>query len=229
MHMPNKSDFLQHATLELSHLYDELSSLETVQLSSFDAAKTALIIVDMVNGFASEGPLASPRIGALEHPIAALTAKALKVGMPVVAFADTHTEQSAELHAYPVHCLAETRESEICPAILQAAEQVDNGSFTIIAKNSTNGFMEDAFTSWREQHEGVDTYLIVGDCTDICIVQFALTAKAWHNTHNKPLHIVVPSQLNDTYDSPGHPADLSHSMALAFMRTNGISLCKTME
>lgn len=211
----------------LSIWQEEFRSLPDVALDSLDPQTTALFIVDMIIGFAVKGALSSPRIGELISPIAELAARCHALGMPVVAFADTHSPQSEELASYPSHCLRGTEESWLCPEIMHAIEQNDRGSFTLIEKNSTNGFVEPAFEQWLKDrhHHPISTYLIVGDCTDICISQFALTAKAWHNTRDIPLRVLVPLALNDTYDSPGHPADVMNLFSLAAMRQSGVELC----
>lgn len=64
--------------------------------------------------------------------------------------------------------------------------------------------LEPVFELWRREHATATTYLVTGDCTDICVLQFVLSAKAWHNTRNLPLRILVPTALTDTFDAPGH-------------------------
>lgn len=228
MTLADKESLLQQAADNLLAWQEEMRSLPDMSLDSFDPKTTALFIVDMIVGFAVKGALASPRIGELISPIAELTTRCQALGIPIVAFADTHSPDSMELTAYPPHCLRGTEESWLCPEILQALEQHGRGSFTLIEKNSTNGFVEPAFEQWLKarHHNPLTTYIVVGDCTDICISQFALTAKAWHNTRDLPLRVLVPLALNDTYDSPGHPADAMNLFSLVAMRQSGIELCR---
>ena len=223
-----KNAFLSRCAQELSALYDEFAALPDLPLSALDPHSTALIVVDMVNGFAREGALASPRVGALAAPIAALTRACRKKGMPVVAFADTHTPDSAELAAYPPHCLRGTAESELVPEMRECAGEDMPGSFTLIEKNSTSGFVEPVFDAWRRENPHIGAYVVVGDCTDICIHQFALTAKAFANTRNRPLRVIIPAALADTFDAPGHAADLANAAALYSLRANGAELCRSL-
>ena len=228
MNFAEKNTFLSRCSVELAALYDEFTALEDLPLSSLNPKETALIVVDMVNGFAKEGVLSSPRVGALAAPIAALARVCRQKGMPVVAFADTHTPDSIELAAYPPHCLRGTEEAALVSE-LEAVEAMDApGSFTRIDKNSTNGFVEPLFDVWRREHPAVSTYVVVGDCTDICIHQFALTAKAFANTRNRPLRVLVPAALVDTFDGPGHAADLANAAALYSLRSNGAELCRAL-
>lgn len=55
----------------------------------------------------------------------------------------------------------------------------------MIEKNSTNGFLEPVFAAWLRDNPQIDTYIVTGDCTDICVLQFVLAAKAWHNARNR--------------------------------------------
>ncbi len=198
-----------------------LRAMPSIALSSLPAQETALFLVDMVNGFAREGALASERVGALVEPVASLTASCAAAGIPVVAFADSHTTDSLELRSYPPHCLRGTAESALCDEIADAAA----GGITRIDKNSTNGFLEPVFELWRRDHAHIRTWIVAGDCTDICVQQFVLAALAWHNTRNLPLRILLPVELIDTFDAPGHPADVLNLAALYFMRAAGAELC----
>ena len=198
---------LSSASQALSRLREDLGALPPLTLSTLPPGETALFLVDLIEGFARTGPLSSPRVESLLAPAAALLRRCASLGFACVAFADTHTPDSLELQSYPSHCLAGTEEARIC------RELADAGGYTLIPKDSTNGFVEPAFESWRES-----------DCTDICIAQFALTAKAWHNARRLPLQVMVPLSLVDTYDGGTHQADLMNLTALASLQGNGIEL-----
>ena len=99
---------------------------------------------------------------------------------------------------------------------------------TLIEKNSTNGFLEPVFAAWLRDNPDIDTYVVAGDCTDICVLQFVLAAKAWHNARNRPLRLILPIDLVDTFDAPGHPADLMNLAALSLMRSAGAALCRNL-
>lgn len=218
MQLPEKSLLLRQAAGHLEAWYETLCSLPPCSLDSLDPSSTALMIVDMVNGFAREGAMSSPRVGRLISPIAALAARCAEKGIEVLAFADCHTPESLELETYPPHCLRGTEESLVCREIAEAAPM------TVIEKNSTDGFLESAFEAWRRDHEAVRTYVVAGDCTDICVQQFVLSAKAWHNTRNMALRLIVPVDLVDTYDADSHPADVYNVTALMTMAAAGAEL-----
>lgn len=195
-----------------------MGALPPLTLSTLPPGETALFLVDLIEGFARTGPLSSPRVEFAAGPRCRTAAPLRFSGLCLCGLCDTHTPDSLELQSYPSHCLAGTEEARIC------RELADAGGYTLIPKDSTNGFVEPAFESWRESHPHIRRYLVVGDCTDICIAQFALTAKAWHNARRLPLQVMVPLSLVDTYDGGTHQADLMNLTALASLQGNGIEL-----
>lgn len=215
-----RSEWMAGGTNALEAVYDTLTALPEIALDSLDAGKTVLIVVDMINGFAKAGALYSPRVEALIPGIAALSRACGERGMPMLAFADAHPAQSPEFQSYPPHCLAGTEESRL------VAELEGTGPWMRIDKNSTNGFLEPAFQAWLEEHNQADTFIIVGDCTDICIQQFATTLKCSFNRLNRPVRVIVPMALVDTYDFGVHHGDLMHAMALMMLIGNGIEVVK---
>jgi len=195
-----------------------LDSLEPLELSGLKVKSTALLVVDMINGFAVGGTLASPRIGALTPVIAGLSRRCAEKGIAKLAFADCHDTYSAEFGAYPPHCLKGTQEAELVDELKSI------GGFTLIRKNSTNGFLEEEFLRWLGTNPDLTTFIITGDCTDLCILQLALTLKAHFNRLNQGSRIIVPKNAVDTYDAPQHNAELMGTTALFNMMINGIEI-----
>lgn len=219
MVMPQKSRACEAAGAFTGSLCDSFAALPPLSLDAFSPASTALFLVDMVEGFARQGPMASRRVEALISPIARLAEACARRKIPVVAFADAHAPDSLEFASFPPHCLRGTAEAALCPEIAQAAP------VTLLEKNSTNGFVEPVFDFWRRDNAHIDTYLVAGDCTDICVQQFVVTVLAHGIARNHPLRIVVPLALIDTYDGDGHPADVLNLVSLYTMRAAGAELC----
>lgn len=213
-----KEDFLKNSALALSEIYDLLAGLPELSLDSLDPGKTALVIVDMINAFARTGPLKSPRVEALVPEVVRVLKLCRQRGVEAVAFADSHSERSPEFDSYPVHALAGTQESEVVDEIKEA------GGYTLIAKNSTNGFLEEGFQKWFSSRPHLENFIVVGDCTDICVQQFALSLKAYSNMKDEHRRVIVPVNAVDTYDLGAHQGDLTHAMALYNMMGNGVEL-----
>ena len=54
--------FLKSSETSLIQIFETLQKAPSLSLQSLEADQTALIIVDMVNGFVKEGPMSSSRI-----------------------------------------------------------------------------------------------------------------------------------------------------------------------
>ena len=223
MLLDGKENLMRTGTMDLSDLYDTLSGLERLRLSDFDPSRTALVIVDMINGFVKEGPLASPNALSIQDGIERLLRACTERGIPCIFFADTHTAESPEFGAYPVHCLAGD------PQSLPTSELANAGGFTLIAKNSTNGFLEPAFAAWLAEHPAISDFLVVGCCTDICVQQFALTLKTDFNRRNRTSRVIVPMALSSTYDAPGHRSAFIDAVSFYNMHTNGVEVTPDIE
>ncbi|MCR4647345.1 MAG: cysteine hydrolase [Oscillospiraceae bacterium] len=199
---------------------DQLAALAAYPEGSLRDGKTALVIVDMVNGFLTEGVLSSPRSAAALPACVKLLNFAKENGIPTVAFADCHEPDCIEFASFPPHCIRGTSESEIAPA-LQAI-----GGYELIEKNSTNGFLTPAFQAWLAANPDIERIVVCGVCTDICVMQFCLTLKTFCNQSERSMTVLLPVDAVETYDAPGHNADLCGAMALQFMQQAGITLTK---
>ncbi len=202
---------------DLNILKNNLDKLPIKNISDLDLKKTELFIVDINNGFARKGSLYSPRIENLINPIVEFTKSISKDIKNVVAFTDYHTSDSIELLSYPIHCIENTVECEIVDEL----KSIEN--LKIINKNSTNGF----FALNNINFENTDNIIIVGDCTDICIYQLAITLKSYFNQYNINKNIIVPINLVDTYHTDNiHPAELLNIVFFNSMIQNGIEVVK---
>lgn len=205
---------------ELNSLKSNLDNLPTMNLSDLDLNNTDLFIVDINNGFAKGGALYSPRIENLINPIVNFTKSVSKDIRSIIAFTDYHTKKSIELLSYPTHCIEDTIECEIVDEL----KSIDN--IKIVNKNSTNGF----FALDNLDFDNTDNIIIVGDCTDICIYQLAITLKSYFNQNNINKHIIVPINLVDTYNIDNvHPAELLNIVFLNSMIQNGIKVVKEIK
>lgn len=215
---------MQSITLAFENIQRHLESLGSTHIDEFNQSDTLFIITDMINGFAHEGALSSPRVKALCNPIANLAQAFEAKEIPIIAFADTHPENSPEFTSYPPHCLGGTEESDIVPEIKNALKTLKR-----IDKNSTNGYQEPEFQTLLAQNPQWTNFVVVGDCTDICIQQFAVTLKTHFNRLNQTVRVIVPADKVQTYDYDLHHGDLLHTMGLYMMVQNGVEVVKTID
>lgn len=203
---------------EAEKLLTEMMALPPLPIDSLDPAVTMAVFVDIVNGFIKEGAMAAPRIADIIPPCAKLLKMCNERDMLTAAFADCHGKNAAEFMSFPPHCVAGTDEAEIVDELKQA------GSFILIPKNSTNGFHEKKFRDLLECHPDIDTFIVTGDCTDICVMQFCLTLKTYFTFRDRAVRIILPLDCTDTYDAPGHGSDFSNLAACKLMKDSGVEL-----
>ncbi|WP_152650775.1 isochorismatase family cysteine hydrolase [Paraclostridium benzoelyticum] len=202
---------------DLKYMKEVLTQLEDININDIDMEKTILFIVDMNNGFARKGSLYSDRVENLINPIKNLGDYVASKNCKVVAFTDSHTKDSIELHSYQTHCLSDDEESDVVSEI----KAISN--IKIVPKNSTNGF----FCLNEISFKNIENIIIVGDCTDICIYQFAVTLKSYFNQNNIYKKIIVPMNLVDTYDIPKiHNAEIMNIVFFNSMIQNGVQVIK---
>lgn len=215
MKLPTKAALIEQSNIAISNMYDTVSSLPTLELSSLDPSKTALIVIDMVNGFVKFGALSSERVKNLEENIVNLTDKCSKAGFKLLALCDCHTDISPELSSFPPHCMENTAEAELI-------ESLKAYNFEIINKNSAGALSLPEFEKWLSDNTHIENYIIAGDCTDICIYQNAVGLKARNNSCNKPCRVILPIDMIDTYDAPGHDADFLNITHICSMIVSGV-------
>lgn len=221
----------------LAYVLDWEQSLPALPLTDVvrDPARTAVISVDMINGFCHFGPLASPRVKNIISPIVRLFEQAYGLGVrQFVLTQDTHDPQAAEFASYPPHCVRGTAESESVPEF-KALPFYDE--MVVVEKNSISSALGTTLNDWLAAHSQVDTFIVVGDCTDLCTYQLAMHLKLSALAANQPRRVVLPVDCVDTYDMPvatareigavPHDGDLLHYVFLYSMMLNGVEVVAT--
>ena len=199
----------------LNAIKASLDALPTLDVNAL--LPDALVFsVDMNIGFTTSGALASPR-SAAKLPATAEFLKACKDrGLRIIGISDTHPADCLEFASYPPHCVIGTEECAIAPELMPYIEKV-------CPKNSTNTmFSPEAAVLFEDARQVV----ITGCCTDICIHQFAVGLKAWANQRGQKMEVIVPVSLCDTFDAPGHNAELMNLVFFDSMAANGVTLKK---
>jgi nicotinamidase-related amidase len=146
---------------------------------------------------------------------------------------DAHPEDSPEFKAFPPHCIRGTREAETIPELTALPFYSETVS---IRKGSLNVAHEGELAAWEAAHPEVRSWLIVGDCTDLCVYQAAMHFRLQANARGREAQVWVPALLVDTYDLPvrtarqlgglPHDGDLMHRLFLYHMALNGISVVR---
>lgn len=226
----------EQANTFLPWLETWLTDRPTLALS--DAAdapeEIAIISVDLIKGFCFTGPLSSPRVNAIIAPIVDLMETAWDAGVRhIVLTQDSHEPDAMEFSAFPPHCVRGTEEAETVDEIsaLPFFDQI-----TVIEKNSTASGLNTGLDTWLDALPRVTTFIVVGDCTDLCTYQLAMHLRLSANAKQLQRRVIVPANAVDTYDTPlsvaqdlgifPHPGDLLHATFLYHMALNGIEIIK---
>ncbi len=220
----------------LDYLDEWLAALPAV--SSKDIFKqperTALLSVDLPNGFCKTGNLASPRVAVLITPITSLMQNAWQTGVrQFLLLHDCHRPDALEFSAFAEHAVCGTAEAEAVDEI-KALPFFDQ--MTILTKNAVVPDENTGLDQWLAERPDLDTFITVGDCTDICAYLLAMHLRGKANAYHLPWRVIVPENCVGTYDLPlkiaqkvgamPHPGDLLHKVFLYHMALNGIEVVK---
>jgi nicotinamidase-related amidase len=216
----------------LEEWYTQLTPLALADLVGVQPERVAVISIDVINGFCVNGPLASARVGRIAQPVAGLFARAYGLGVrSFVLTQDTHDPNTPEFGAYPPHCLKGTAESE---AVDELKELPFYDAITIVPKNSISSAIGTTLGAWIAAHPQIDTFVVVGDCTDLCTYQAAMQLRLEANAGNFARRVVVAADAVDTFDTPvavarelgikAHDGDLHHVLFLHHMASNGVEV-----
>lgn len=229
---------------------DAFRDLLPLRLDAFDPAarRTGLVIVDIVNGFATvgAGPLAPPapdaQVSRMVSETETLARRFSAAGWPVLAFLDTHVPGRPE-PPYPPHCEQGTGQEDLVPELKWLETEP---CATLVRKDCINGFVgafdsasgRNAVVDWVNGN-GIEAVLVVGICTDICVMDFVLTLLSARNhaMMTSLTDIAVYEPACATYDLPrevarslglpdtaAHPRALTHHAGLYFMASRGALL-----
>lgn len=173
--------------------------------------KRICLVVDMLNGFAKEGALKSEYVLNLIPGIKNYL-EANK-NDDNIFICDSHSKADLEMQAYPYHCLVNSHESKIVSELEKYVKK-------IVTKNTTNAI-------WHIDLNKIANYdeiVITGCCTDICVLQLALSLRTYFNSLNKNSDIIIYKNLVDTYDSPNHNRNEYNEFALKIMAEANIKI-----
>ena len=226
-----------------------------VALSAFDtrALKCGLVVVDEVNGFATVGAGAlAPRqpnaqVSRMVDETDRLARFFAARGLPIAAFLAPHEPFQPE-PPYPPHCARGTGEEELVPALQWFP---DCPQATLMRPDCITCFVgaqaldsgENGMVRWVNAG-GLEAIVVVGICTDICVMDFVLTMLSARNHAMMPTlrDIVVYEAGCATYDLPreaalslglgetaSHPQTITHHLGLYFMASRGAVLASSVR
>jgi nicotinamidase-related amidase len=158
--------------------------------------KPAVIVIDMLNDFVA-GALANPRAQRIVPVIAELTAAARERGWPVVYANDAHLPGDFEERVWGPHAQAGTAGAQVIPELAPAPGDLE------LPKRVYSSFHETGLDLYLRQH-GVDTVILTGQHTNICVRHTAADALY------RGYRIIVPPDAVDAFTPEDHEGGLDY-------------------
>jgi len=227
--------FIAQSIPFLTWLADWEASLKPVPFAEAipHPERTAILSVDLIVGFAYEGLLSSPRVADIVPPTVKLFERAEAAGVEhFILTQDCHTGDAPEFSSFGPHCQCGSKEAETVPELMELSS---SDRFMVIPKNSISSAIGTTLDAWLNAHyQDVDTFVVVGDCTDLCTFQLAMHLRLRANAYGYQQRVIVPADCVQTYDLPvdtaadlgimPHDGDLMHAVFLYQMVLNGIEV-----
>ncbi len=183
--------------------------------------ETALIVVDMVNGFVNEGVLHDKNIRKIVPRQLELLEEAEKKGSLIILVKDTHNKNATEFKRFgnTTHCIKGTSEAELIDE-LKPFEQKDN--VITVEKNSTSLMESPEFREIVKQSKNLKEVNFVGCCTDICVFNGAMGLANYYDEWNRDVTINVHEDAIATYSEDEREEYVQSAKLL--MKQQGINL-----
>jgi nicotinamidase/pyrazinamidase len=170
-----------------------------------------VLVLDMLRGFCEEGyPLyVGEAIRQLIPNVRRVLEEETAKGSHIIFLCDSHAPDDKEFEMFPPHCVRGTEETEIIPELRQFADEV-------IAKTRFSCFHG---TNLEERLRELkpDKIIVVGVCTDICVMHTVADAR------NRDYLVEVPADCVATFDQEAHRYALRHIEKILGARVIGLS------
>lgn len=181
--------------------------------------KKLLINVDMVNGFVKFGAMADTYIANIVPNQIKLMDEIKSQNEGIAIVKDTHKTNCVEFNKFPPHCIENTSESELIEELKQYEPEA-----LVYEKNSTSAIYAPKFIEDINSMSSLEEVIIVGCCTDICILNLAIPLQNYFDQKDMNIKIRVPKNAVETYDSQKHKREEYNEMAFKLMSQAGIKI-----
>ncbi len=159
----------------------------------------AVIVVDMLVGFLEPGHnlYCGDDSRRIIPRVVDLLKRETAAGSRVFFVADNHDPDDLEFEMFPVHCVKGTDETRVIGELAEF-----DGAY--IPKNRYSGFFN---TDLEERLAGLgpDKLVIVGVCTDICVMHTAADAR------NRDYPVEIPVDCVASFNEEAHRYALDHA------------------
>ena len=150
-------------------ILDVVLAAEHTAVAEADKPKLAIVATDLQNDILEGGALSCKRILNILPPLRKLFAEARAMDVPVIYVCDRHFKGDPELQLWNDHMMAGSWGAQIIDEV--APHPGDH----IVYKNRFNGFVDTDLQDVLQRLQ-IDTVLMAGWRTDVCVAQTAIEA-----------------------------------------------------
>lgn len=170
-----------------------------------------VLVVDMVRGFCEEGHnlYVGPTIREIIPRVRDRLREERAKGSHVIFLCDTHDPDDLEFQMFPPHCIRGTEEPEVIPELREFADET-------IPKRRYSAFFETNLEE-RLRELNPDKIIVVGDCTNICVLYTVADAR------NRDYTVEVPADCVATFDADAHRFALNQLQTVLGAEVSGIA------
>lgn len=194
------------------------------EIDNLKLYKRCLIVVDMVNGFVNEGVLHDKKIKQVVPNQLKLIKEAKANNDLLIFIKDSHSKNAVEFARFgnTNHCLDGSRESKLIDE-LKPFEGLED---TISIKKNSTSFMEaPMFRELLLKEKYLETFDVVGCCTDICVTNGVLGLANYLDENNRKHIINVYLDAVATYNEEERSDYVEASKIL--LKQQGVNLVNT--
>ena len=202
---------------------------EKLLIKNLKIYEEVLIVVDMVNGFAREGMLASPLVDAIVPNVVEYVEEAKKENRLIIFIKDTHDKDSVEFRRFgdEPHCLRGTREAQLVDELVPYEEETisfeKNSTSFMFGKNPNFKY---GFIEMLDGLENLKKVQVCGCCTDICDTNGVLPMMNYFDENNRRVDVELLVDAMATFDAPWHNSEQYENAAYLLMEQQGAKRVK---
>lgn len=160
--------------------------------------KQALLVIDMLNDFVLTGaPLEVAAARGITPRIRARIAQARADGWPVIYVCDSHDTDDEEFELCPCHAVAGTEGARPVEEIAPTSQD------PVVRKKRFSGFYATDLDQELKRRD-IDTLVLTGVCTDICVQYTAADAVM------RGYRVIIPADSVAALSQQAHERALEH-------------------
>ena len=144
-----------------------------------------------------------------------------KLDREIFFIRDCHKKDAKEFSKFPLHCLDGDSESEVVDELKEYVSESRE-----YKKNSTSAMFAKGLLDDVSKMSNLKRVYVVGCCSDICVLNFALPLVNYFDELNKDISVTVISDLIETYDASYHNRDEYNEMTKKLLTQAGVKLEK---